>query len=107
MIELSESIYRISIREFEDMESESEKAWIVDLLDTNGNCIIEGAGVAGTLMAAMGEAGKAITLHLTYDINNNCVVCDQYIYDQHKKNCEHYIKESYSKFLKRIQKEEK
>ena len=36
----------------------------VDLLDTNGNCIIEGAGVAGTLMAAMGEAGKAITLHL-------------------------------------------
>ena len=107
MIELSETIYRISIREYEDMESESERAWIVDLLDTNGNCIIEGAGVAGTLMAAMGEAGKAITRTMTYDINNNCVVCDQYIYDQHKKNCEHYIKESYSKFLKRIQKEEK
>jgi len=33
-------------------------------MDTNGNCIIEGAGVAGTLMGAMGEAGKAITLHL-------------------------------------------
>jgi hypothetical protein len=64
MIELSETIYRLSIREFEDMESESERAWIVDLLDTSGNCIIEGAGIAGTLMAAMGEASKAITLHL-------------------------------------------
>jgi hypothetical protein len=64
MIELSETIFRLSIREFEDKESESERAWIVDLLDTSGNCIIEGAGIAGTLMAAMGEAGKAITLHL-------------------------------------------
>jgi hypothetical protein len=64
MIKLSETIYRLSIREYEDMESESERAWIVDLLDTSGNCIIEGAGVAGTLMTAMGEAGKAITLHL-------------------------------------------
>ena len=64
MIELSETIYRISIREFEDLQSESERAWIVDLMDTSGNCIIESAGVAGTLMAAMGEAGKAITLHL-------------------------------------------
>lgn len=64
MQELSETIYRLSIREFEDMESESQRAWVVDLLDTNGDCIIEGAGVAGTLMAAMGEAGKAITLQL-------------------------------------------
>jgi hypothetical protein len=64
MQELSETNYRISIREFEDMESESQRAWLIDLLDTNGNCIIEGAGVAGTLMAAMGEASKAITLHL-------------------------------------------
>lgn len=64
MIELSETIYRLSIREYEDLQSESERAWIVDLLDTSGNCIIEGAGVAGTLMKAMEEAGKAITLHL-------------------------------------------
>lgn len=64
MQELSETTYRLSIREFEDLESESERAWIVDLLDTNGGCIIEGAGVAGTLMKAMEEAGKAITLHL-------------------------------------------
>ncbi len=64
MIELSETIFRLSIREFEDKESESQRAWIVDLLDTGGNCIIEGAGIAGTLTAAMGEAGKAITLHL-------------------------------------------
>ena len=64
MFELSETIYRISIREFEDLQSESQRAWIVDLLDTSGNCIIEAAGVAGTLTAAMEEAGKAITLHL-------------------------------------------
>lgn len=64
MIELSETIYRISIREFEDLQSESERAWIVDILDTTGNCIIEGAGVADTLTKAMEEAGKAITLHL-------------------------------------------
>ena len=64
MIELSETIYRLSIREFEDKESESERAWVVDLLDTSGDCIIESAGVASNLMAAMGEAGKAITLHL-------------------------------------------
>jgi hypothetical protein len=64
MIELSETIYRLSIREFEDMESESERAWVIDLLDTRGNCIIEGAGVADTLMKSMEEAGKAITLHL-------------------------------------------
>jgi hypothetical protein len=65
MIELSETIFRLSIREYEDKESESQRAWIVDLLDTSGNCVIEGAGIAGTLMAAMGEAGKAITLHLS------------------------------------------
>lgn len=64
MQELSETIYRLSIREFEDTESKSQRAWIVDLLDTSGNCIIEGAGVAGTLMKAMQEAGKAITLQL-------------------------------------------
>lgn len=64
MIELSETNYRISIREFEDLQSESERAWVVDLLDTSGNCVIEGAGVAGTLMKAMEEAGKAITLQL-------------------------------------------
>jgi len=64
MHELSETIYRISIREFEDKLSESERAWIVDVLDTNGNCVIEGAGVASTLMKSMEEAGKAITLLL-------------------------------------------
>lgn len=64
MTELSETLYRISIREYEDMESDSQRAWIVDLMDMQGNCIIEGAGVAGTLMKAMEEAGKAITLHL-------------------------------------------
>jgi hypothetical protein len=64
MIELGETIYRLSIREFEDKESESERAWVIDLLDVDGDCIIEGAGVAGTLMKAMEEAGKEITLIL-------------------------------------------
>ena len=65
MFELSKTIYRISIREFEDLQSQSQRAWIVDLLDTSGNCIIEGAGVADTITKAMEEAGKAITLHLS------------------------------------------
>ena len=64
MIELSETNYRLSIREFEDMESASERAWVVDVMDTNGGLVIENAGVASNLMLAMGEAGKAITLHL-------------------------------------------
>jgi hypothetical protein len=64
MIELSETIYRLNIREFEDMESASERAWVIDVMDINGGLIIESTGVAGTLMLAMGEAGKAITLHL-------------------------------------------
>ena len=39
---------------------------------------------------------------MCYDINNNCVNCDQYRYDQHKKSCEHYVKETYLEFIKRI-----
>jgi hypothetical protein len=37
-----------------------------------------------------------------YDINNNCVNCDQYRYDQHRNNCAYYVKESYLQFIKRI-----
>jgi len=37
-----------------------------------------------------------------YDVNNNCVNCDQYIYDQHKNSCQYYVKESYLEFIKRI-----
>jgi hypothetical protein len=39
-----------------------------------------------------------------YDNNNNCLTCDQYVYDQHKANCKHYVKETYLQFIKRIQK---
>jgi hypothetical protein len=39
---------------------------------------------------------------MSYDINNNCVNCDQYIYDRHKKGCEYYVKETYLEFIKRI-----
>ena len=64
MIELSETGYRLTIREFEDKKSVSERAWVVDVMDTNGGLIIESAGVASNLMLAMKEAGEAITLHL-------------------------------------------
>ena len=39
-----------------------------------------------------------------YDNNNNCLTCDQYVYDQHKANCKHYVKETYLQFIKWIQK---
>jgi hypothetical protein len=40
-----------------------------------------------------------------YDVNNNCVDCDNYIYEQHRKSCKFYIDETYLDFIKRIQKE--
>lgn len=64
MIELSETGYRLTIREFEDKKSVSERAWVVDVMDTDGGLIIESAGVASNLMLAMKEAGEAITQHL-------------------------------------------
>lgn len=52
--------YGLEIRQFSDPESESGMCWIVDVM--NGNeCVIEGAGVSSTLMAAMQEAGKELT----------------------------------------------
>ena len=40
---------------------------------------------------------------MKYDINNNCVNCDQCRYDQHKNSCEYYVEETYLEFIKRIQ----
>jgi hypothetical protein len=42
---------------------------------------------------------------MSYDINNNCIKCDEYVYDRHKKSCEYYAKESYLEFIKRIMEE--
>jgi len=42
---------------------------------------------------------------MIYDQNNNCKECDQYIYDQHLKNCSHYIKETLLEFFKLIESE--
>ena len=42
---------------------------------------------------------------MSYDINNNCVNSSQYRYDQHKKSCEYYVKESYLEFIKRTKEE--
>ena len=40
---------------------------------------------------------------MTYDTNNNCVVCDAYVYDQHNATCKHYVTEKLSEFHARIQ----
>ena len=40
---------------------------------------------------------------MTYDTNNNCVVCDAYVYDQHEATCKHYVTEKLSEFHARIQ----
>ena len=62
MNHLSTTYFRLEIREFDDQESASGKAWLVDLLDQDNNLIGESIGVAPTLMQAMQEAGKEITL---------------------------------------------
>ena len=59
---LSTTYFRLEIREFDDQESASGKAWLVDLLDQDNNLIGEAIGEAPTLMQAMQEAGKEITL---------------------------------------------
>ena len=59
---LSTTYFRLEIREFDDQESASGKAWLVDLLDQDNNLIGESIGEAPTLMQAMQEAGKEITL---------------------------------------------
>ena len=64
MNHLSTSYFKIEIREFDDQESASGRAWLIDLLDKDNNLIGEAIGVASTLMAAMQEAGKEITLLL-------------------------------------------
>jgi hypothetical protein len=40
-----------------------------------------------------------------YDNNNNCIECDQYVYDQHDESCSYYVDETLLEFLTRIQKE--
>lgn len=37
-----------------------------------------------------------------YDDNNNCLLCDEYIYDQHKTFCPKYVDETYLEFTRRI-----
>jgi len=64
MSELSVTQFILEIREIDDELSESGRAWIVDVLRTNGDCVIEAAGVASGLPMAIGEAGNAIALLL-------------------------------------------
>jgi hypothetical protein len=47
--------YGLEIRQFTDSESETGIAWIVDIMEDN-YCIMESAGVAGVLSAALREA---------------------------------------------------
>ena len=55
--------YGLEIRQFASNESTSGMVWIVDVME-NGECIIESAGVAGTLLAAMREASDELTHEL-------------------------------------------
>jgi hypothetical protein len=64
MYELSRTYLRIDIRELDDPESESGRAWIVDVLDLTGEVVIESAGVASGIPSAIAEAGHAIALYL-------------------------------------------
>lgn len=64
MREISQTPLRIDIREFDDPYSESGRAWVIDILDLNGNVIIEGAGVASGVTFAITEAGQQIAHYL-------------------------------------------
>jgi hypothetical protein len=64
MSELSVTQFILEIRELDDKLSESGSAWVVHVLGTNGDCVIEAAGVASGLPMAIGKAGNAIALLL-------------------------------------------
>lgn len=64
MIEMSQTPLRIDIREFDDPQSESGRAWVIDILDLSGNVIIEGAGVSSGITFAIAEAGQQIAHYL-------------------------------------------
>ena len=66
--EESETLYRLSVREFHDSASPTGKAWIIDLLSPDGGkIVIETAGAADTLPAAMQEAGGEIAYLLSQE----------------------------------------
>jgi hypothetical protein len=60
MTQLSISKFILEIRELDDPESESGKAWFIDVLDPNGELLIDGAGVASRLASALTETGQGI-----------------------------------------------
>lgn len=51
--ELSETRYTLSVREFYDSESPTERAWDVESYDSSGSVIAN--GVASTLLLALEE----------------------------------------------------
>ena len=53
MYELSETRYTLSVREFYDSESPTERAWDVESYDSSGSVIAN--GVASTLLLALEE----------------------------------------------------
>lgn len=66
---ISTSKFILEIREFDDPESESGRAWVVDILDSGGQVIAEGAGVSSGLTFAIEEAGREIAHHLADEWN--------------------------------------
>jgi len=67
--ELSETALTLSIRENYDSKSETERAWIVDVIDPRGRVLIEAAGVASGLPRAIEEAGYQIAHLLAEEWN--------------------------------------
>ena len=64
--ELSETTLTLSIREHYDSQSDTQRAWIVDVIESSGRVLIEAAGVASGLPRAIEEAGYQIA-HLLAD----------------------------------------
>lgn len=69
MTHLSTSKFILEIREFDDPESESGRAWVVDVLAEDGQVISEEAGVSSGLTFAIEEAGRDIAYHLADEWN--------------------------------------
>lgn len=69
MEHLSTSEFRLEIREYDDPTSESGRAWVVDVLNSRGEVLIEGAGVSSGITFAIAEAGQEIAHYLADEWN--------------------------------------
>jgi hypothetical protein len=64
MIELSGTKLILAIREFEDPSADTQRCWIVDIMDDTGYCVEEAVGVSSSLPESIKEAANDIALYL-------------------------------------------